>query len=235
MKWIFAILLVANLLFFVVMQAGSGTARDTLRGHEPVKADQVKLLPEPVKQPVLALTMSEATSKSTVPPNAAEAKPEVCLEWGQFSGDALNRATLALDKLQLGDKLVARKAEKTGGYWVYVAPRKTLPEAHKKVDELKQLGVAESFIIRDAGKMQYAISLGIFSTEEAATKFLEQLREKGVKSAVSGPRTQEIDATVFQVRDGSDAMSAQLAKLKLDFPGSELKAVECRKPAGEGQ
>jgi hypothetical protein len=83
--------------------------------------------------------------------------------------------------------------------------------------------------------MQFAISLGIFSTEEAAGKYLEQLRAKGVKSAVTGPRTQEIDATLFQIRDSSEAMSAQMAKLKLDFPGSELKAVECRKPAGEGQ
>jgi hypothetical protein len=83
--------------------------------------------------------------------------------------------------------------------------------------------------------MQHAISLGIFSTAEAAAKYLDQLRAKGVKSAISGPRTQEIDATVFQFKDSGEAMTAQLAKLKLDFPDSELKAVECRKPVKEGQ
>lgn len=232
MKWIFVILLLANLVFYAVMHLGSVTPRDGMRGHEPVKADQVKLLPEPAQQPPLALTMSGVADKSNEAP--PQAKPEVCLEWGQFSGEALSRATQALDKLQLGERLEPRKAEKTGGYWVYVAPRKTLPEAQKKTDELKQLGVTESYIIRE-GKMQFAISLGIFSTEEAASKYLEQLRVKGVKSAVTGPRTQEIDATIFHIKDSSDATSAQLAKLKLDFPGSELKAVECRKPAGEGQ
>lgn len=233
MKWIFAILLLANLVFFAVMQLGSAKPRDAMRGHEPVKADQVKLLPEPAQQPPLALTMSGVADKGNEAP-APQAKPEVCLEWGQFSGEALSRATQALDKLQLGEQLEPRKAEKSGGYWVYVAPRKTLPEAQKKTDELKQLGVTESYIIRE-GKMQFAISLGIFSTEEAANKYLEQLRAKGVKSAVTGPRTQEIDATIFHIKDSSDAMSTQLAKLKLDFPGSELKAVECRKPAEEGQ
>lgn len=234
MKWIFAILLVVNVLFFTVMQLNSSHGRETLRGHEPVKADKIKLLAEPQKAPTLTLAMSDSPAK---PGNSTpvEAKPEICLEWGQFSGDTLKRVAQALEKLQLGEKLIQRKAEKSGGYWVYVTPRKTLQEAQKKVDELKRLGVQESYIVRESSVMQYAISLGIFSTAEAATKYLDQLREKGVKSAVSGPRTQEIDATVFQIKDGGEAMTAQLTKLKQDFPGSELKAVECRKSVKEGQ
>ena len=234
MKWIFAILLVINILFFTVMQLNSSHGREPMRGHEPVKAEKIKLLAEPQKAPELALAMSESPVKSG-DGAPVEAKPEICLEWGQFSGDTLKRVTQALEKLQLGEKLIQRKAEKSGGYWVYVTPRKTLQEAQKKVDELKQLGVQESYIVREPSVMQYAISLGIFSTAEAAAKYLDQLREKGVKSAVSGPRTQEIDATVFQIKDSGESMTAQLTKLKLDFPGSELKAVECRKPVKEGQ
>jgi aspartokinase len=219
-------------LFFTVMQLNSSHDRETLRGHEPVMADKIKLLTEPRKAPELALAMSESQVNpgNSVP---VEAKPEICLEWGQFSGDTRDRVAQALDKLQLGEKLIQRKAEKSGGYWVYVTPRRTLQEALKKVDELKQLGVQESYIVRDPSVMQYAISLGIFSTAEAAAKYLDQLREKGVKTAISGPRTQEIDATVFQVKDSGEAMTAQLTKLKLDFPGSELKAVECRNPVKE--
>lgn len=231
MKWIFALLLVINLLFFAVMQFGSSQSREPMRGHEPVKAEKIQLLDEPRKAPEPALAMPEMPGKQGETA-AGGAKAEICLEWGQFSGDELKRAAQALEKLQLGDKLAQHKAEKPGGYWVYVTPRKTLQEAQKKVDELKKMGVSETFIIREKSKWQYAVSLGIFSSEEAATKFLNQLREKGVKSAVSGPRSQEMDGAVFQIRDSSDIMTAQLTKLKLDFPGSELKAVECRK---EGQ
>jgi len=234
MKWIFAILVVINILFFTVMQLNSSHGREPMRGHEPVRAEKIKLLTEPQKAPEMALALSESPVKSG--DNApVEAKPEICLEWGQFSGDTLKRVAQALEKLQLGEKLIQHKAEKSGGYWVYVTPRKTLKEAQKKVDELKQLGVQDSYIVREPSAMQYAISMGIFSTAEAATKVLDQMREKGVKSAVSGPRTQEIDATVFQIKDSGESMTAQLAKLKLDFPGSELKAVECRKTVKEGQ
>ena len=234
MKWIFAILLVINILFFTVLQLNSSHGREPMRGHEPVQADKIKLLAEPQKAPVMALTTSESPAKSgdSVP---VEAKPEICLEWSQFSGDTLKRVTQVLEKLQLGEKLIQHKAEKPGGYWVYVTPRKTLQEAQKKVDELKQMGVQESYVVREPSVMRYAISLGIFSTAEAAAKYLDQLRERGVKLAVSGPRTQEINATVFQIKDSGESMTAQLTKLKLDFPGSELKAVECRKPVREGQ
>ncbi|BAN36313.1 hypothetical protein SCD_n02506 [Sulfuricella denitrificans skB26] len=234
MKWIFAILLVINILFYTVMQLGSSHGREPMRGHEPVKADNIKLLVESQKAPEMALAMSESPEKSgdSVP---VEAKPEICLEWGQFSGATLKRVAQSLEKLQLGEKLVQHKAEKSGGYWVYITPRKTLQEAQKKVDELKHLGLQESYIVRDPSVMRYAISMGIFSTAEAAAKYLDQLREKGVKSAVSGPRTQEIDATVFQIKDSGESMTAQLTKLKLDFPGSELKAVECRKTLKEGE
>ncbi len=234
MKWIFVILLVINILFFTVMQLGSSQGREPMRGHEPVKAEKIKLVAEPQKAPELALTKPEPPVKSG-DGASVEVKSEICLEWGQFSGGTLKRVALALEKLQLGEKLNQRKAEKSWGYWVYIPPRKTLQEAHKKVDELKRLGVQESYIVREPLEMQHAISLGIFSTAEAAAKYLDQLRVKGVKSAISGPRAQETDAAVFQIKDNSEAMTAQLTKLKQDFPGSELRAVECRKPVREGQ
>jgi len=229
MKWIFSILLVFNILFFTVIQLNSSHGRESIYGHEPVKADRIKLLAEPQNSPELSLAMSSEVPVKSEDSPPSEAKPEICLEWGRFSGDALKRAAQALEKLHLGEKLIQHKAEKPGGYWVYITPRKTLQEAQKKVDELKQLGVQESYIVREPSVMQYAISMGIFSTAEVAAKYLDQLREKGVKSAVSGPRTQEIGATLFQIKDSGESMTAQLTKLKLDFPGSELKAVECRK------
>ncbi len=224
MKWIFAILLGINILFFTVMNLGNSHDRETLRGHEPVKAENIKLLAEP------PLKTDPALAMPSIP-----AKPELCLEWGLFSGDDLRRAEQALETLKLGSKLVQYKTVKPDGYWVYITPRRTLQEAQKKEEELKNLGVPESFIIRENSKWQYAISLGIFATEEAALKFLAQLRDKGVKSAVSGPRNQATDVASFQIKDTSETITAAVTKLKLDFPGSELKAVECRKPEAESK
>jgi hypothetical protein len=232
MKWIFAILLVINILFFTMIQLGNSHGSEPMRGHEPVKSEKIKLAAELLKAPDLAMAGAPAKTGDS---SSVEAPPEICLEWGQFSGGTLKRVALALDKLQLGEKLIQYKAGKPGGYWVYITPRKTLQEAQKKVDELKQMGVQESYIVREPSAIAYAVSLGIFSTAEAADKYLGQLREKGVQSAISGQRTQEINAAVFQIKDSGEAMTAQLTKLKLHFPGSELRAVECRKPVKEGQ
>ncbi|MDD5241402.1 MAG: SPOR domain-containing protein [Sulfuricella sp.] len=221
MKWIFAILLVINVLFFTVMRLASSHGTESLQGHEPVKAEKIKLLAEPVKKP-------EPTEKPGEVIGVA--KPNVCLEWGTFSGNEAKRAAQALEKLQLGSKQIQHKAEKPKGYWVYIAPRKTLLEAQNKMAELKGLGIQDAFIIREGSKWKYAVSLGIFSTAESAAKYLGQLHEKGVKAAISGSRSQEVDAIAFQIKDVSDSMAATLTKLKLDFPGSELKALECKKP-----
>ncbi len=231
MKWIFAILLVVNVAFFGMMQLGGNRTAEAARGHEPVQAEKIRLLPEAPAKPEPAPAAPGAPNKPAETA-AAEPKPVVCLEWSVFSADDAKRATQALDKLQLGDKLAQYPATKQDGYWVYMAPRKTLQEAQKKVEELKRRGVQDSFIMRDGLKWQYAISLGVFSTEEAAAKYLGQLREKGVNTAVSAPRTHDTGSVVFQARDSSDGMAAALAKLKLDFPGSELKATECRKAEG---
>lgn len=226
MKWILALLLVVNVAFFAVMRLASDHGADARHEHEPVKAEKIKLLAEPVKK-------SDATEKTEEAMGAA--KPDACLEWGAFSGNEAKRAAQALDKLQLGSKPIQHKADKAKGFWVYIPPRKTLLDAQNKMTELKGLGIQDSFIILDGLKWKNAISLGIFPSAELATKHLEQLRAKGVKSAVSGPRSQEADAVVFQIRDASESAVAKLAKLKLDFPGSELKAMECRKPDGAGQ
>jgi hypothetical protein len=225
MKWILAILLVINVLFFTVMRLASNHGSEPQQEHEPVKADKIKLLSEPVKK-------SDSTEKSDEARGVV--KSDVCLEWGAFSGNEATRAAQALDKLQLGSKLVQHKAEKPKDFWVYIPPRKTLPEAQNKMGELKNLGVQDPFVIRDGLKWKYAISLGIFPTAESAAKHLEQLRAKGVKSAVSGPRSQEADAVVFQIKDVSDSIATVLTKLKQDFPGSELTAMECKKTDGAG-
>jgi len=50
MKWIFAILLVINILFFAVMRLAGSHGTDSQQGHEPVKAEKIKLLAEPYKK-----------------------------------------------------------------------------------------------------------------------------------------------------------------------------------------
>ena len=218
MRWIFALLLIANIAFFAVMQLPQGNSgNDSMASHTSFHAEKIRLLPE-----------TELTPAQL--PAQAEAPPQICLEWGIFSKPELARAQDALKPLQLGEHAVSLRnaPEKTSKYWVYIPPLKSRPEAQKKQAELKGLGIEDSLVLQDNNKWRNAISLGVFSTQEAADKYLAELRTKNnVKSAKSGPRTMDDGHSSLLITASGADFEAGLVKLKQDFPGTELKAVPC--------
>ena len=219
MKWLFWLLLLVSLVFFALMQWGGVLTGDgkNMQLQPPLNAEKIKLLKG------LPAIQVPASSPS-VAPVAAQA---ACMEWGEFSGSDLARATEALEKLKLGDGLTQRQVEHPSGYWVYIPPLKTHADADRKVAQLKALGVAEHFIVQEAGKWHNAISLGVFKTEEAAQKFLENIKGKGVRSAVAGERMSRLMFTVFVLKNPDAGVTAKLVELQNGFPGSELKAAAC--------
>jgi len=73
-----------------------------------------------------------------------------------------------------------------------------------------------------------AISLGLFRDETLATKFLEDLRERGVRSAVKGQRNHEGELADYLIKNVTPTQLEELSKRSLEFPGSELRPVDCQ-------
>ena len=129
MKALVWILLLGNAIFFAVMQWGGLLAADeqAAQAQPPLHEEKISVLSAPQGKPVAVLP---ASAPAPVPapveaPAALTAKPDVsCMEWGEFSGADLARATAALSTLQLGDKLSQRQVEYAIGYWVYIPPVK---------------------------------------------------------------------------------------------------------------
>jgi len=223
MKWLFWLLLLAGMAFFALMQWGSVLLGDgrNLQSQPPLNAEKIKLMRTPLAPPVAPPVVPPLAAQSAVQATAA------CMEWGGFSGNDLTRATAALDTLKLGDRLTQRQIEHASGYWVYIPPLKTRADADKKVAQLKALGVEEYFIVQEAGKWRNAISLGVFKTEDAAQKFLERIKNKGVKSAMVGERMSKFMLTVFVLKNPDAGVTAKIVELQNEFAGSELKAAAC--------
>ena len=222
MKAIFWILLVANAILFAVMQWGGLLAADEQAGQtQPaLHEEQIRLLVDlPQSAPVAALPASA--------PVAAKPDTLACFEWGDFSGADLTRAAAALSALQLGDKLSQRQVEHTIGYWVYIPPLVDKTALNQKVVQLKARGIKEYFIVQEAGQWLNAISLGVFKTQEAAQKFQDELRAKGVRSAQLGERASKLKMTIFKLNGVDDSIGAKLVAMQKDFAGSELKNVPC--------
>lgn len=146
-----------------------------------------------------------------------------CMEWGGFSPEMAARAEESLGKLLPGVRFTSRRVDEPATWWVYMLPQPDRQRAQQKVAELKRLGVEEFFIVQDESKFRFAVSLGIFRTQEAAKNKLEQLREKGVRTAQVGPREAQMQMTYYQLRDLPEGANAQLAELRQDFAGTELK------------
>ena len=220
MKRLFLVLLLVNILFAVVAQLAVKGSSETAIDHQPLNAEKIQIV-DGVAQPAQSENVPSAPSLPD--------KARVCLEWGIFSGDDLKQAQTALKTLNLDEtKLTQLKVEETNRYWVYIPPLASKAAAEKKIAELKTMGVNDFLLMPAEGKWQFAISLGVFATEDAAAKYLVQLQKKGVRSAKSGPRQHETGEVRFQIRDVSDEMATKLIEMKEGFQGSELKAVACK-------
>jgi hypothetical protein len=128
-------------------------------------------------------------AKEEVEKLVAEAPPppepeELCLVWEHLPADEADRLASTLAEKLAGIRVERRAVPVEGaGWWVMVPPLANKTEADKKVGELKELGVNDLFVVHDAGPNQFAISLGVFSTEKGGQEHLGRLKAKGVKSA----------------------------------------------------
>lgn len=233
MRALFLLLVLGNLVYFAyayVAREGAGTQS---------QLERLQIAPERIK--LLKATGPASPEKGKgqgkaippAPPRSAMAIPAACLEWGVFAGPAVAKAEAALAKLDLPPAQVERAVADAGGYWVYMPPLKTKQEVDRKVGELKGLGVTEFFVVQDAGQWRNAISLGIFSTDEAAQAYLAKLKERGVRSAVAARRENFLKQVAFYVREPNEATVARVTALQQEFPGTEIKAGACP-PAAKG-
>jgi len=235
----FWLALLVNLALFAYIQWGGSLTRDANNLLPPLNPEQIKLLGFSPAAPSSAAVSAPAVAAASAPEvpqpalagagavPASAASTTTCMEWGEFSGTDLARANEELAGLKLGSKLTQREIEHSIGYWVYIPPRKTPAEVNTKISQLKELGVSEYFVVQEKGQWQYAISLGVFKTEDVANKFLAHLKAKGVRSAIIGERQTRLKFTVFVLKNPAPATLTKLAEWQKDFTGIEMKSAAC--------
>lgn len=152
-----------------------------------------------------------------------------CIEWGPFPAADVRGAQNAVEALQPAQPVTRRDVQVVAGYWVYIPPLETRADVDRKIGELRKLGVEEYYAVESQGAMRNAISLGIFRTEEAANAYLESLKAKGVRSARAGARDHRVTLTALVVREPDVALATKLGELRTQYPGTELKQVQCAK------
>jgi hypothetical protein len=212
MRTIALLLLIANLTLFAYTRLDSAGSGDSGRLRQQVQPEKISLLSP---QQVAALG-----------PAKVAALADVCIEWGPFSEADRARALAELEPLQLGRLVSQRRVEADGGFWVSLGPFATRGAADRRVAELRAQGVSDVSAI-DAGRGQYAVSLGIFRNDQAAAARAEALARQGVGATRVEPRPQALAQTVIVVRDPQQPVVARLRELQPQFAGSDLKVGAC--------
>lgn len=236
---LFLLLVAANVALFAWSQftANGDGGSDPEPMRRQLQPEKIRVLQGKDLGPLGAAPAPEAAaapaaapqSPSPAAPSPAPATAAACLEWGGFALAEAPKAEQALAPLALGGRLSQRRSEETAGWWVFIPQQANRAAAQKKAAELKALGIGEYFILQDEGKARWAISLGVFSSEDAAKKRLEDLRAKGVRSAQTGERDTQVSKVWFQVRGADAAIAAKLKETARAFAGTDLH--DCPVPA----
>jgi len=214
MRTLVLLLLLANLTLFAYIKLDSLSTGEGVRLSQQVQPEKITLL---TPQQVAALG-----------PAKMSALADVCVEWGPLTEGERTRALGTLEPLDLARLISQKKIEVIANYWVFIPPAANKAAADRRLEELKAQGVRDIALI-DSGAQRFAISLGVFRTEESAQARLASLQAQGVKTAKVGPRAQSVMQTVLVVRDPPAPAVARMRELQGGFPGSEIKIGTCDK------
>lgn len=214
MKWILSILVLFNILLLAYFNISRQSGVNLQIAEAPLSPGKIRLL-EP--QEIELLPRREPV----------QAVQYGCYDWGTFSSAKLDSARNFLNQYSLDVKVVQKTAEEATRYWVYIPGLPNAQVAQDRIEELRTLGIEEMYVVPDQ-QSRNAISLGVFKDEQLAAKLLEDLKRKGVASAVKGVRNQEKGRSSLYISNMASDLVTEIEKLQPEYPGSELKQVTCQ-------
>ena len=217
MRFLFFLLLVVNAAF-----ATHIWLTETRAGEDPSNREINR---EALK--IVSVANAESASRTAARVIAAKQLAEglsstACIEMNGVRPADVPRAQQAFAAMNLAYKLDERKVEEVSRYWVFVPAARDRKTADATVASLRKQGIKDFSQLADN-----TISLGVFSSDDAASRYLAEVQGKGVKGAEKGPRPSQVKEHVFTVREPDTSLVARLTLMQAEFEGSALKAVTC--------
>ena len=211
------LLLVANLAFFAWTQGWLDGVVSVRAGgdREPERLAR-EFQPQRVR--ILAPEEGAAAMAASAPATAATLS---CLEAGPYT-PAEARAAETLLQAALPAGSWARRSVEQPGSWIVYLGRYTAADAlQKKVEELRRLS-APFEELQGPPELAPGLSLGRFDSRAAADKALEQLSQRGVRTARVVPLSEPATMTMLRVERADPALALELAALGGEVKGQPL-------------
>jgi hypothetical protein len=177
-KRFFALLVLLNVGVWMWGTWYKGNGEEPRRPRPPVNAAGMRLLSEPG----VALTPRAPAQPQSEPLSRvqADAATPVCFSAGPFvTAEAAASLAAQLGAAHWSTTPRADEEQVESAYRVFLPPFASHKAAEAKRRELSRLGVEDHYLITEPDKKN-AISLGVFSTREAAVKHAQGLSQRGV-------------------------------------------------------
>ncbi len=197
------------------------------RREEPAPAVEAAPEPEPERAPDPAPEPEPPAPApeppvAVAPPPPPAPEPGVCLQAGVFNAQQVEAVRRAAATLPAGSWRID-PVQLPGRWMVYVGKLADAEAVRTKRNELRALGVDTD---RPGDALEPGISLGRFSTEEAAQRGLEQLARKGVRTARVVQERRDTPAYMLRLPNADAALRQQARGLRGALAGRELRACD---------
>jgi hypothetical protein len=241
LKFAFWTLLGLNAVLFAYGQgylgAVSGNEHEPARARNQLSTDRIRIVTAGEAQASAETAKAEAANTEAPREAAAPAGepapvqevPKVlvaCTEVGSFGTGEARRFEARLARLDLGEHQSRRSVQEqdVSSYLVYIPPQGSKEAADRKAGELRNHGVTNFFIISADSPYKWAISLGVFKSEQSAQALLASLNKQGVHTARVAPRGPQATRYVYQFRGIDAATRKKIAGYAEKFDGAEVKS-----------
>lgn len=214
-RFIFFLLLIANVAFGAHLYLSATQAKPALPPELNRDGLKVIAVADPVKAQQEALAARKLASSLT---GAA------CVDFGVRPADG-TRAQQTFAAMNLGERLTTRNLEDYTRFAVALPSQKDKRAADALVAGLKKAGIKDVSVLGDA-----SISLGLYSSDDAARKALAEVQGKAgtlAREAQVIPRNPQLKEILYTVKEPDVNLVARLTLMQRDYEGSTLNAVPC--------
>lgn len=250
LKLLFWLLLIGNAALFAMQRGYLGAT--AAERHEPKRlaqqlhpetltilpANSEKLVtPAKAEAPAAAVATADIAkdrkpdatppeTKAAADPVAPPAPVVACTEMGNFNAVEVRKFDIQLSNLNLAIKPTTRSVQEAASHMVYIPSQDGKDGAERKSAELRRLGIQDFYVMPESQPnpaLRWAISLGVFKTEEAAKAYIGRLIPQGVRSARIMARNVTSNKQAYQWRNVDAATKTALDGLRAKFPNQEMR------------
>lgn len=221
MRWIFAVLVLANLglLMWASWFREAPGERIVARPlYHPELMVPLKAAPSSLK---------ERTSARTEAPLAAAKPRPRCATLGPLTDAAADKAAAWLASEEISGDRRSELQKTENSHWVYLGPFATRKQAEARRRDLDRLGFHEHIIMKD-DEGRIAISLGLYSSAGNARNRLKELAEKGVTAQMKTRyKSEQMNYFDLRLAEPADETLSHLRAKRWDGAGAAVRDTAC--------